>query len=61
MKLLMQGQYFCLISSSAYIIKLGDVELQDHNRMVVLTFQILILFATPCFIILSESLISNGL
>ncbi|MEB6196120.1 acyltransferase family protein [Mammaliicoccus sciuri] len=37
---------------------LNDVELQDHNRMIVVTFQILILFGTPCFIILSESLIS---
>ncbi|ARB41128.1 MULTISPECIES: acyltransferase family protein [Mammaliicoccus] len=51
---------FCLIIVAVHILSnyLRDVELQDHNRMVVLTFQILILFATPCFIILSESLIS---
>ncbi|WP_239748680.1 acyltransferase family protein [Mammaliicoccus sp. A-M2] len=51
---------FCLIIVGVHILSryLNDVELQDHNRMIVVTFQILILFGTPCFIILSESLIS---
>ncbi|MCJ0933848.1 acyltransferase family protein [Mammaliicoccus sciuri] len=51
---------FCLIIVAVHILSryLNDVELQDHNRMIVVTFQILILFGTPCFIILSESLIS---
>ncbi|PTI36928.1 hypothetical protein BU073_10780 [Mammaliicoccus vitulinus] len=51
---------FCLIIVAVHILSnyLRDVELQDSNRMIVLSFQILILFATPCFIILSESLIS---
>ncbi|RIL49372.1 hypothetical protein BUY93_09185, partial [Mammaliicoccus fleurettii] len=51
---------FCLIIVAVHILSnyLRDVELQEQNRIIILTFQILILFATPCFIILSESLIS---
>ncbi|MEB6338674.1 acyltransferase family protein [Mammaliicoccus sciuri] len=60
MKLTYARAIFCLIIVGVHILSryLNDVELQDHNRMIVVTFQILILFGTPCFIILSESLIS---
>ncbi|MCJ0912645.1 acyltransferase family protein [Mammaliicoccus sciuri] len=60
MKLTYARAIFCLIIVGVHILSnyLRDVELQDHNRMIVVTFQILILFGTPCFIILSESLIS---